>query len=69
MAEVIPETLAWWVNSTDFRRDAAAFSHDAKVAGDLNLPKPVRRYLREIEDTQAREMAEIRRRPTAPQGG
>jgi hypothetical protein len=64
-----PETLAWWVTSTDLRRDIAQFTHDAKVAGDLHLPKPVRRYLRDLEDTQACAMADMRRKPTAPTGG
>ena len=53
----------WEVPADEFAAYAAGMTRDAKIAGDLALPRPVRRYLRQIEDQQADAAAEIRRRP------
>jgi hypothetical protein len=55
----LPATTSWWLNTSNFYANAAAYAKDAKVAGDSGLPPALATYLHHKELCEAREMAEI----------
>lgn len=60
MSDTNDSKSPWEVPDDDFASYSAHLTVARKMAGDMNLPTPVRAYLDAVEREQARDAAEIR---------